>query len=175
MASRASLIVTPLRFRAVTSSPSGKCRSIFLTGGLVKNFLSASFSSSVAGDVFNFLQPNTVTFSNRRGRGRCMSYQLSFWVSLAISSSFPSFSAPSTRQQPLSNMADEEKARGNKRPSIKLTQIRDVVHPRRARARSSMTLLLLFGRRASKIRSDSVSLCGVCGIGRHGSGVQKDG
>lgn len=56
MASRASLIVTPFRFRAVTSRPSGKWRSIFLTGGLVRNFLSASFSSSVAGEVFSFLR-----------------------------------------------------------------------------------------------------------------------
>ncbi len=55
MASRASLIVTPFRFRAVTSRPSGKCRSIFLTGGLVRNFLSTSFSSSVAGEVLSFL------------------------------------------------------------------------------------------------------------------------
>jgi hypothetical protein len=55
MASKASLTVTPLRFRAVTSSPSGKCRSIFLTGGLVKNFLRASLSSSEAGEVLSFL------------------------------------------------------------------------------------------------------------------------
>lgn len=55
IASSASLTVTPFRFRAVTSSPSGKWRSIFLTGGLVRNFLSASLSSSVAGDVFSFL------------------------------------------------------------------------------------------------------------------------
>lgn len=55
IASSASLIVTPLRFRAVTSRPRGKWRSIFLTGGVVKNFLSVSFSSSVAGDVLSFL------------------------------------------------------------------------------------------------------------------------
>lgn len=56
IASNASLIVTPLRFRAVTSSPRGKCRSIFLTGGLVRNFLRVSLSSSVAGDVLSFLR-----------------------------------------------------------------------------------------------------------------------
>ena len=56
IASNASLIVTPFRFRAVTSSPSGKCRSIFLTGGVVKNFFKASFSSTVEGDVLSFLR-----------------------------------------------------------------------------------------------------------------------
>lgn len=55
MASKASLIVTPLRFRAVTSKPSGKWRSIFFTGGSVKSFLRMSFSSTVLGDVFTFL------------------------------------------------------------------------------------------------------------------------
>ena len=46
-------MVTPFRFLAVTSSPSGKCRSIFLTGGVVSIFLSAAFSgsSSNAGDL----------------------------------------------------------------------------------------------------------------------------
>lgn len=48
-------MVTPFKFLAVTSSPRGKCRSIFLTGGLVRNFFKASLSSSVAGDVFSFL------------------------------------------------------------------------------------------------------------------------
>ena len=56
IASSASFIVTPFMFRAVTSSPSGKCKSIFLTGGFVRNFLRTSFSSSVAGEVFSFLQ-----------------------------------------------------------------------------------------------------------------------
>lgn len=55
IASSASLTVTPFKFRAVTSRPSGKWRSIFFTGGLVRNFFSASLSSSVAGDVFSFL------------------------------------------------------------------------------------------------------------------------
>lgn len=46
-------MVTPLRFRAVTSSPNGKCRSIFLIGGVVSIFLRADFSgsSSNAGDL----------------------------------------------------------------------------------------------------------------------------
>ena len=55
MASNASLIVTPLRLRAVTSRPKGKWRSIFLTGGVVRNFFSASLSSMVDGEVFSFL------------------------------------------------------------------------------------------------------------------------
>jgi hypothetical protein len=48
-------MVTPLRFLAVTSNPSGKCRSIFLTGGVVSSFLRMSFSSTVEGDVLTFL------------------------------------------------------------------------------------------------------------------------
>lgn len=55
MASSASLIVTPLRFRATTSSPSGKCRSIFLTGGSVSIFFRMSLSSTVDGEVLTFL------------------------------------------------------------------------------------------------------------------------
>jgi hypothetical protein len=49
-------MVTPLRFLAVTSNPSGKCRSIFLTGGVVSSFLRMSFSSTVEGDVLIFLR-----------------------------------------------------------------------------------------------------------------------
>lgn len=60
IASRASLIVTPLRFRAVTSRPNGKCRSIFLTGGVVRNFLRASLSSTDEGDVLSFLEGRSV-------------------------------------------------------------------------------------------------------------------
>lgn len=48
-------MVTPFRFRAVTSRPRGKCRSIFLTGGVVSIFLSASLSSRVVGEVLSFL------------------------------------------------------------------------------------------------------------------------
>lgn len=55
MASIASLMVTPLRFRAVTSIPRGKCRSIFLTGGVVSSFFRMAVSSMVVGDVFIFL------------------------------------------------------------------------------------------------------------------------
>lgn len=55
IASIASLIVTPFRFRAVTSRPRGKCRSIFLTGGVVRSFLRYSLSSMVLGDVLIFL------------------------------------------------------------------------------------------------------------------------
>lgn len=55
MASSASLIVTPLEFRAVTSKPSGKCKSILLTGGLTSFNLRMSLSSTVDGDVLSFL------------------------------------------------------------------------------------------------------------------------
>lgn len=55
IASSASLIVTPLRLRAVTSRPSGKCRSTFLTSGRQSGFFRTSLSSIVAGDVLNFL------------------------------------------------------------------------------------------------------------------------
>ena len=55
MASSASLMVTPFRFLAVTSRPNGKCRSIFLTGGVVRCFFNVSFSSKVAGEVLSFL------------------------------------------------------------------------------------------------------------------------
>lgn len=55
MASMASLIVTPLRFLAVTSRPKGKCRSIFLIGGVVRSFLRTSLSSTVDGEVLTFL------------------------------------------------------------------------------------------------------------------------
>lgn len=51
----ASLIVTPRRFRAVTSMPSGKCRSILLTGGLVRCSLRMSLSSIVLEEVLIFL------------------------------------------------------------------------------------------------------------------------
>jgi hypothetical protein len=55
MASSASLIVTPFEFRAVTSRPSGKCRSILLTGGLTRCILRMSLSSTVDGEVLSFL------------------------------------------------------------------------------------------------------------------------
>jgi hypothetical protein len=48
--------VTPLRFRAVTSRPRGKCRSIFLTGGVTRNILRISLSSIVEGEVLSFLR-----------------------------------------------------------------------------------------------------------------------
>ena len=91
-------------FLAVTSSPRGKCRSIFLTGGLVSNFLSTAGSSTVLGDEFNFLvhQISTWSLNGHSGEatdtstcsmiGADQTYQFSFWVSFAISNSFPSFS-----------------------------------------------------------------------------------
>lgn len=39
----------------MTSRPSGKWRSIFLMGGLQSSFLRTSWSSTLDGDVFNFL------------------------------------------------------------------------------------------------------------------------
>jgi hypothetical protein len=64
MASSASLIVTPFRFRAVTSRPSGKWRSIFLTGGVVSIFFRYSLSSTVFGDLFSFLKNKSQFDSN---------------------------------------------------------------------------------------------------------------
>ncbi len=55
MASSASFIVTPFMLRAVTAMPSGKRRSIFLTGGVVRNVFRTAGSSTVVGDVFIFL------------------------------------------------------------------------------------------------------------------------
>lgn len=80
----------------------------------MRNFLSVSFSSSVAGEVLSFLYPkvslgrqpllsaaceeksqadNEETMRLGYGAEDKGSYQLSFCVSFAISSSFPSFSA----------------------------------------------------------------------------------
>lgn len=56
MASSASLMVTPLRFRAVTSRPRGKWRSIFLMGGVTSSFLRTAGSSTVEGEAFSFLE-----------------------------------------------------------------------------------------------------------------------
>lgn len=61
IASSASLIVTPFEFRAVTSRPSGKCRSILLTGGLTRCSLRMSLSSTVDGDVLSFLDGRLVS------------------------------------------------------------------------------------------------------------------
>jgi hypothetical protein len=106
-------MVTPFRFRAVTSRPRGKCRSIFLTGGVVSIFLSASLSSRVAGEVLSFLckvvQRGISKWWSLAGGSKSLwqcagkrygekgfgSYQLSFWVSLATCISTPSFSATS--------------------------------------------------------------------------------
>lgn len=79
MASSASLMVTPLRLRAVTSRPSGKWRSILRTKGKQSGFFSTSLSSRVAGEVFSFLwgqpvstilpdYPTAETPGGRRGR-----------------------------------------------------------------------------------------------------------
>ena len=76
IASNASLIVTPFRFRAVTSSPSGKCRSIFFTGGVVRNFLSTAGSSTVLGDVLSLLCVHVSLPDRCTGRDvRCPSHR----------------------------------------------------------------------------------------------------
>lgn len=54
-------MVTPFMFRAVTSSPRGKWRSIFFTGGVVSIFFKTSLSSIVEGEVLSFLQTPSVT------------------------------------------------------------------------------------------------------------------
>ena len=56
IASSASLMVTPFRFRATTSIPVGNLRSIFLTGGLVSIFLRTPGSSIELEDWLIFLQ-----------------------------------------------------------------------------------------------------------------------
>jgi hypothetical protein len=66
MASRASLMVTPFRFRAVTSRPRGKCRSIFLMGGSVSMVLRIAGSATVLGEVFIFLRWDSVWLRKMR-------------------------------------------------------------------------------------------------------------
>ena len=58
MASNASLMVTPLRFRATTVMPRGNSISIFLTGGVVSIFLRISLSSTDVEDELIFLCTN---------------------------------------------------------------------------------------------------------------------
>ena len=55
MASRASLMVTPLRYRAVIFMPREVTRSIRLTGGSVRCFVRISLSSTWEEDVLIFL------------------------------------------------------------------------------------------------------------------------
>jgi hypothetical protein len=61
MASSASLMVTPFMFRAVTSRPSGKCRAMDLSLGSVSGSFKTSESSTVDGDLFNFLSVECVS------------------------------------------------------------------------------------------------------------------
>jgi hypothetical protein len=65
-------MVTPLRLRAVTVNPRGKCRSIRLTGGVVRRMGRIAVSSILDGEVLIFHPV--------------------FWVSIAISISVPSSS-----------------------------------------------------------------------------------
>lgn len=60
MASRASLMVTPFMFLAVTSRPSGKCRVIFLTLGVHNGKARYDGSSTVDGDLLSFLSSELV-------------------------------------------------------------------------------------------------------------------
>lgn len=66
MASKASLIVTPVLFRAWTTSPCWKCRSIALMAGVTKSFVSMSFSSTVDAEVFIFLFYTSVSADHLR-------------------------------------------------------------------------------------------------------------
>jgi hypothetical protein len=72
MASSASLIVTPRRFRAVTSRPSGKCKSILRTNGRQSGFFSTSLSSKVAGDVLSFLRAQHVSLPRYHHQRQCI-------------------------------------------------------------------------------------------------------
>jgi hypothetical protein len=61
MASSASLMVTPFMFRATTSSPSGKCRVIFLTLGVHSGSFRTAGSSTLEDDSFSFLDGGLVS------------------------------------------------------------------------------------------------------------------
>jgi hypothetical protein len=58
-------MVTPLRLRAVTVNPRGKCRSIRLTGGVVRRMGRIAVSSILDGEVLIFLRRGV----RRHGRG----------------------------------------------------------------------------------------------------------
>lgn len=62
--------MTPFRLRAVTSRPSGKCKSIFLTFGKHKGLASISGSPREVGEVFSFLQHNVNVDSDVMGVAR---------------------------------------------------------------------------------------------------------
>lgn len=81
-------MVTPFRFRAVTSRPRGKWRSIFLTGGVTRSLLRISLSSIEEGDVFSFLFRQQQAVCSQETR----TYQPVFCVSMAISIGIWSFS-----------------------------------------------------------------------------------
>jgi hypothetical protein len=49
-------MVTPFMFRAVTSSPSGKCKAMDLSLGSVSGNFKTDGSSTVLGDLFSFLE-----------------------------------------------------------------------------------------------------------------------
>lgn len=74
-------MVTPFRFRAVTSSPRGKWRSIFLTGGVTRSLLRISLSSIVEGDVFSFLVYASALTHILRKKGRTSQSFASQWQS----------------------------------------------------------------------------------------------
>jgi hypothetical protein len=132
------LIVTPLMLRAVTSSPNGKCRSIFLIGGLQSSFFSQSLSSIVDGEVLIFLKSlsagaHTTAAAEDRVRicRSARTYQFNFWVSGAILSSTFSFSlihvnrAPSSSLRRLTKIIDvEDAADGTARPPVLRLRLR---------------------------------------------------
>jgi hypothetical protein len=74
----------------VTSRPRGKCRSIFLTGGVVNGFLRIEASSIVLGEVLSFLQALEQQCKTVEVRA---AYHPVFCVSGATAILTPSFSA----------------------------------------------------------------------------------
>ncbi len=171
MASNASLIVTPFMFRAVTSSPVGNRRSIFLTGGSVRCFLSASLSSMVLGDVLTFLRavPSSTSYPSQMGEcfvsraaaranGSLPVERLGFLGDLQL---FP-FGLCAKKSAPvlptsrvLLSMSSTQrlgcliKCVRHIKHAGWLTQVRDVEHPCHAGARPPM-LLFLFRWRGSR-------------------------
>ena len=173
MASSASLMVTPFRLRAVTSSPKGKCRSIFLMGGWQRSFLRTSLSSMDEGAVLSFLHSGRhvspapyssieltcsasdndakLTNTEHQPVKNYETYQFSFCVSGAILSSTPSFSAHviSTRTHSTTKQASS------------LTEIIDVEDAGDRTARSPVLDLLLVARRGRDVRDGGVDLAKV--------------
>ncbi len=136
-------MVTPLRFRAVTSSPNGKCRSIFLTGGVVSSFLRISLSSTVEGDVLIFLQR---LLGNRAGASAGQqTYHPVPCVSLAINSSVPLASAHGRVNDCAAYCGLQAMRAASRRPLTQIVDVHDSIGGGRART-AMLSLLDLFWR-----------------------------